>query len=353
MLSKILANSGKSFWMPQRASTVAGDVDGLFSLVLWISVFFTVLIATLVIFFAIKYRARHKGAELEGKTAGHSTALELTWTIIPTVLVLVIFYDGFRTYLNMSVAPTNAYEIQVTGRMWGWQFTYPNGHVDDKLVVPADTPVLLVQTSVDVIHSLYIPAFRVKKDVVPGRYTRQWFRATELGSFDVYCAEYCGTRHSKMVTTVEVKQADDFRAWLEEAGKWEGKISPAEAGKMFYQKRNCNQCHSLDGTPGIGPSWKNVFGYERPLANGQTVIADENYIAESIKYPGNKVVAGFGNVMPTYLGSLKDPDIGAIIAFMKSISDRGGSTETPGATQPATGPATRLATQPAGAGQAR
>jgi len=337
----ILAQSGGGLWMPPKASTHAGDVDFLFHFILWLSVFFFLLVTALVVVFVWKYHHR-EGVKHEA-TADHSTALELTWTLIPTVLVCIIFYFGFRGYLQMGVIPSNAYEIQVEGRMWSWQFTYPNGHVDPELHVPANTPVRLVLSSADVIHSLYIPAFRVKKDAVPGRYNKTWFEATELGTFDLYCAEYCGTNHSTMITKVVVHEPSDFKVWLEKASNWETRMTPVEAGKMLITSRGCTVCHSETGNVLIGPSFKNLFGYERQFTDGSRTVADENYIRESIAEPGKRVVSGFANAMPAF--QLKDQDMRAIIAYLKSLSDKAPAEATPGGAE--SGPSTTQPTMPA------
>lgn len=309
------------FWMPKRASTVSGDVDNLFNFIMWLSIFFFLLILVLMVVFVWRYRHRKGDDPSRSSRAGHSTALELTWTIIPTVLVVIIFYFGFRGYLDMAVAPPNAYEIQVTGRTWTWSFTYPNGAVTNELHVPVNTPIRLVLTSDDVIHSLYVPAFRVKKDAVPGRFNKMWFTATTPGIYDLFCAEYCGRDHSEMKTVAVVHPTvEDFRHWLEEASKWEGRMTPVEAGKMLYERRGCTSCHSLDGSRGQGPTFKDLFGSPRPLASGQTLTADENYLHESILYPTAKMVAGYAPVMPSFAGSLREPDVRAIIAFLKTQS---------------------------------
>ena len=337
MLPWVMAQ-GKTFWMPEQASTVAEKVDFSFYLVLWISVFFAVGITLAMVYFVIKYRARTDGKELEGKTAGHSTALELTWTIIPTVIVLVIFYDGFRAYMDMAVPPANAYEIQVNAKTWSWDFTYPNGHNNpNELHVPLGRPVLLVLSSADVIHSFFVPQFRVKKDVVPGRFNKVWFEATTAGTYDLYCTEYCGRDHSEMRAKVVVHEQADFDKWLESASKITG--TPLEIGKRHYELR-CAQCHRLDSaaTQGGGPGWKNVFGYPRQLAGGGSVVADENYLRDSILYPAKDVVAGFGPNMPSFQGVLKEADLNGLIAFIKAQSDR--APAEPAATQPQ-GPATR------------
>ncbi|KXK31692.1 MAG: Cytochrome c oxidase subunit 2 precursor [Candidatus Hinthialibacteria bacterium OLB16] len=195
---RFLNQADETFWLPAQRSTYAGEVDALFYFILWLSVFFFSLIVGLMVYFVWKYRAR------EGHTSQpspiHNTTLEVVWTIIPVLIVIVIFYMGFTGFMNIANPPQNAYEINVTGMKWKWLFTYPNGYVDEKLHVPVNRPIRLVMTSEDVIHSLYIPAFRMKMDVVPGRYHKIWFNANKEGEYDVYCAEYCGTSHSDMIT---------------------------------------------------------------------------------------------------------------------------------------------------------
>lgn len=356
MLPSMLAMIGllaqaleKTFWLPEPASTYSGEVDWAFYFIYWVCVFFSLLIFFCVVLFTIRYR--HTSDDAPATRAGHSTTLELTWTIIPTILVLVIFYFGFRSYMAQAVIPPNAYEITATGRMWNWSFTYPDGHVDSELHIPAGRPVRLVLTSQDVIHSLYIPAFRAKKDVVPGRYNRMWFQSDSPGVYQLYCAEYCGTSHSKMLSNAIVHDLNDsFEAeslvevedpatgakrwekqkrtikswndWLAESRRPDLNYdSPAEYGKVLYSARGCIQCHSVDGSRLIGPSWKDLFNApNHQMSDGSTVTVDENYIRESIEYPNNKIVAGYDAVMPSYQGSFKDVDYLALFAYMKSIS---------------------------------
>lgn len=338
MLHTVLANTGRSFWMPERASTVAKDIDHLFDFVLWINVFFFILIAVLTVAFVIRYR--HREGRSVSSAAGHSNTLELTWTVIPTILVLVVFYYGFVGYMDLTVEPPNSYEITANGQMWNWQFTYPNGHVDKELHVPKGRNVRVVLTSGDVIHSLFVPAFRVKKDVVPGRYNRMWFTATDVGSYDIYCAEYCGTQHSVMRSTAVVHEPADFNSWLEKVTEAENNLNPVDAGRKIYETRGCKTCHTIDGTRLVGPSLRNAYGATAPLADGTSVLADDAYIRESIQYPQAKVHAGFQPVMTPYLNVLKDKDINNVIAFLKSISTnyKGDPKELMGvsATQPAT-----------------
>ena len=314
------AAGGATFWLPSQASTVAGRTDDLFYFVYWVNVVFFLLIAVMTVAFVMRYRHRKGQPEAPQAGAAHSTALELTWTVVPTLIVIAIFYYGFRGFLDVNTAPDNAMEILVTGKMWNWEFTYPNGHVDTKLHLPKDIPVRFVLQSSDVIHSFFIPNFRIKKDVVPGRYNKEWAQPTVEGTFPIYCAEYCGTNHSRMRSEVTVEPMDVYQAWLAKVSNWENTMTPVQAGQMFYQTRGCMQCHSIDGTRIIGPSFRDMFGREETMRDGSKVLVDEGYIRESILEPTAKVVATFDPVMPSFKGSLQDKDINAIIAYFKSIS---------------------------------
>jgi len=306
-----------SFWMPPQVSTFASSVDWLFMVILGISIVFFVLIVALMLIFVIRYRHR-EGHEPEASPS-HNLPLEVVWTAIPVVIVMVIFYLGFISYLDMATPPANAYEVRVEGQKWKWTFTYPNGYVDENLHVPVDRPIRLVMSSADVIHSLYVPAFRIKRDVVPGRYSKEWFQATTPGEYEIFCAEYCGTGHSDMLSHVIVHPPGEFEQWLEKASNFLDTMTPVEAGRKLYQVRGCQQCHSVDGTAKVGPSFKGIFGEPQALSDGSKVVVDENYIRESILEPQAKVVAGFEPVMPTYQGRLKDAEIDALIQYIKSL----------------------------------
>lgn len=321
----LLAQTTQSFWMPPEASTVADDVDGLFYFISAITLISFFAVAIAMVIFAIKYRHR-PGREHADRLPAHSTALELTWTMVPTAIVIMVFYFAFRVYLHMSVLPPNAYEIQVTSQMWNWSFTYPNGYTGNELHVPVNVPVRLVLSSNDVIHSLYVPQFRVKKDAVPQRFNRMWFQATQLGEFDIYCAEYCGQQHSLMRSKVVVHEKENFDKWLEEASNWEKRMTPLEAGRMLAHSNGCIQCHSEDGSVKTGPTFKDLFGKQEPLTNGTSVLVDENYITESLYDPAAKVVRGYTVQMSSYEGRLNQRDVGAIITYLKSISVTGGTT---------------------------
>lgn len=306
-----------SFWFPVQASRYAPEVDFLFDFILWISTAFFVVIIAVMAVFIIRYR-RRAGVGPK-KTPTHNTALELTWSILPGILLVVMFWMGAKAFIGLREPPDDSYEVGVTGQKWNWSFAYPNGHVDPELHVPVDTPVRLVLSSDDVIHSFFVPAFRIKQDAVPGRYTKLWFNAKETGTFQVFCAEYCGTKHSDMLTHVVVHEPGGFEKWLADASDFLAKLPPAEAGKKIYESHGCKACHTVDGTPGIGPSWKGVYAHQRSFTDGTSEVALENYLRQSIVEPEAKVVAGFGPVMPTFKGKLKDAEITAVIEFMKTL----------------------------------
>lgn len=313
----LLGAPGGSLFFPQRATEEAALVDNVFYFILIVSAVFYVLILVLMVVFLIKYRRREgQGPQ---PSPSHSTSLEMLWTIIPTLLVAVMFIWGFWGYMAMRQAPDDSYEIQVVAKKWAWSFIYPNGHIEADLHVPIDRPIRLVMTSDDVIHSLYVPAFRVKMDIVPGRYNKTWFLPREVGEYQLFCAEYCGTQHSTMLAKVVVHPPGEFEGWLENAANFLKQMTPVEGGKLLYQRRGCAQCHTTDGGAKVGPTFQGVFGTQHPLASGATITVDENYIRESLLEPMAKIRAGYQPVMPTYKGQLKDEEISAIIAFIKSL----------------------------------
>lgn len=314
--------TGGSFWLPRQGTALAGQVDGIFNFLLWLSLFFFTLIVGLLVVFVVRYRQRRHG-EQASSTSSHNTALELTWTLVPVAIVIVIFVVGFRAYLKLSVPPADAYEVLVTGQKWNWQFTYPNGYRDPQLHVPVDKPIRLVMTSQDVIHSFYVPDFRVKQDVVPGRYSKVWFDPELPGEHYILCAEFCGTGHSDMVSKVVVHPAGEFETWLADAGGFLDKLPPAEAGERLTRNLGCNACHSVDGTRMVGPSYKGLFGSPRRLRDGSSVVADENYVRAAMLDPQGQVVEGFEPVMPTFQGRVSEKEIGLIIEYLKTLSDQG------------------------------
>ncbi len=285
-------------WMPQDAASRASDVDFMFDYILWVSVFFTVLVIAAMVWFAIKYRARSDDEPDPVNVSTHSTTLEITWTVIPTCIVLVMFVFGFRGYLNDTIAPPNALKINVIAASWYWTFEYPDGSQTNHLYLPKDRPVEFTLKSQDVIHSIYIPAFRMKKDVVPGRFNRTWATPTETGIFELFCTEYCGQKHSRMGAKVFVFEPDRFEeVFAVMSNPYEDPTTgepkpPAEVGEYLYSARGCIGCHSVDGTAGTGPSWLNLWNApDHAMADGEVVEVNEDYIRESIYYPSRKIVA--------------------------------------------------------------
>jgi len=307
-------------WMPPQASSAAAQTDAVFYFIYWISVFFFILITGLLVYFVIRYRRRTAGERAAGTTTQH-TALELTWTGIPLLLVAVMFYLGFRGFMDIVNPPPGALNINVVGQKWSWSFTYPNGLTHEELHVPVDTPVKLTLASNDVIHSLFIPAFRLKKDAIPGRYTTLWFKATRPGEYAALCSEFCGTGHSQMVTRVVVHESGMYERWLVEASDPFRTRTLAEVGQSLVLRR-CGSCHTATGTAGVGPTFKGLFGHPVKLKDGSTVVADENYVRDSIVYPLKQIVAGYDPVMPTFKGQLKDREITAIIDYLKTLAEQ-------------------------------
>jgi len=307
-----------SFWLPKASSTTAHQVDWAFDVVLWMAVVFFVGIVGAIALFASQYRRRRKGEKTS--TVDHNTTLEIVWTVIPLLLLGVLFLSGLRGYANVLVAPAESLEIKVTGAKWFWTFTYPNGYVvQNELVVPKDRPVKLLLSSQDVVHSFFVPEFRIKQDAVPGQYTTMWFNATEAKEIVVECAEYCGTSHSDMLAKIIVKPEAEFKDWLDSAANESAGKSPVEYGQILFTKKNCFTCHSTTGVRIVGPSVKGMFGRKEDLEGGAAVTVDENYIRESLLEPNAKVVKGYPAAMPTYKGTLKDKEIDALIAYLKSV----------------------------------
>lgn len=303
--------------MPPAGTEYAREVDSLYLFLVGLSAFFFFLVAGLIAWFVIRYRRRQPGERTPHLT--HHTGLEIAWSVIPLALLMMIFFWGFSSYMNATVSPADAMEIQVTAKKWLWQFEYPNGiRTINELHVPLGQPVRLVMNSEDVIHSFYVPTFRVKQDVVPGTYTQLWFEATEPGMHRLLCAEYCGKGHSDMLARIYVDDEKAYGEWLETGGD-QGKNMPlAQFGALVYASRGCETCHSLDGSRREGPSFKGIFGHPAKLSDGKTVMVDENYLRESILQPQARLVAGYEGIMPTFQGLLREREINALIEFIKA-----------------------------------
>ena len=291
--------------------------ESVFLLTTGISVLLLVLITGLMVFFVIRYRSSRNPvpSDIEG-----NALLEVAWIVIPTIIVLVMFYYGWTGYRTLQQAPPGAMLVKVTAKMWSWDFAYENGRKSKELVVPVDRPVRLEMQSEDVIHSFFIPAFAVKQDIVPGMTNGMWFSGEVTGTFDIFCAEYCGTGHSKMLSLLKVVPVGEFESWLKGA---EAGAKPAEnPGKKLLDEKGCTGCHSLDGSDLLGPSLKGVFGRKTTVKTAgkeRVITADEDYIRKSMLEPGADVVKGFDDLMPSQAGLLNDQEIGAIMEYLEKL----------------------------------
>lgn len=308
-----------SFFLPESASTLAPTIDWLFNFVNWVSLIIFVIVVGSMVYLVVKYRRRHPNERTQ--LVKESKLLEASWIVIPTILVLLVFTWGFRAYVKVAVAPPDAYEIHATGFQWAWTFTYPEGFsVNNEMYVPVGRPVRLIMSSTDVLHSFFVPAFRIKQDVLPNRYSSVWFEATRVGEYDIFCTEYCGTSHAYMIGKVHVVDQNTFSDWVDSGGAGDLATLPLEEqGRLLVQRNGCLACHSLDGSSMTGPTFKALFGSQRATSAG-SVVADENYLRESILMPGAKVVNGYPNVMPANYASLPAQQVDAMITYMKTLN---------------------------------
>jgi cytochrome c oxidase subunit 2 len=301
---------------PESASTMAGQVDALFFVLVAVSAFFVVLIASLIVIFSVRYR-RRRDSDV-GTNVHPSVALEIAWIAIPTMLAVVLFVWGARVYFAMSSPPAETLDVYAVGKQWMWKFQHLSGQREiNELHVPVGRAVRLTMTSEDVIHDLYVPAFRMKVDVVPGRYVTEWFQATKPGTYHLFCSQYCGTRHSSMVGQVVVMEPQAYQAWLSGGGMG----SMASSGEKLFQDLACSSCHRADGQ-GRGPMLQGLFGSRVALSTGQVVTADEAYVRESILSPTAKVLAGFQPIMPTFQGLVSEEQLLQLVEYIKSLKSQ-------------------------------
>ena len=317
-----------TFNLPPSASVQADQVvDPLFAFIFWMSVVFFAIVAVGSLYLAVRYRQRSATPKLtSGKD--HNIALELVWTVIPTILVMIVFFWGFRAYLNLYLAPANAILVNVEAKQWQWRFLYPDGYDDLELHVPAGRPVKLLMHSIDVIHSLYIPDFRVKMDVLPNRYTSLWFEAkppaTDGEKLDLFCTEYCGLDHSRMLSKVVVHTEAGYQEWqkkkIEERDASQS-LPLHKRGEQLFTARGCIACHAMDFV-GPAPNLKGRFGKGEKLEGGGEAMVDENYIRESILDPQVRIVAGYKAIaMPTFKGQLDDQQLSALVAYVRWLTE--------------------------------
>jgi cytochrome c oxidase subunit 2 len=339
------ANAGEegTFWMPPQASTYAADVDFAFYFIYWVDVIFFLALMGGMLYLAVRYRRKGDDDRTIDIKGNHT--VELIWSVFPSFLLIAMFALGFNAYMKQSIPPADAMEVRVNAQKWSWSFDYPSLGIEGEkvLVIPQGKPVRLTMTSRDVLHSFFVPDFRIKKDVVPGRYTVIWFQADEVfaarpdqgrgpnddgdmvsglgvGEHQVFCTEYCGTDHSRMYSRVRVLPQEEYDAWVKAKVNIDlTAMTAVERGQYHYKKKGCNGCHSTDGTKMVGPSFQGLYGKTESLSDGSSVTVDDSYISESILVPGEKIVAGYSNQMPTFQGQLDSGQVTDIIEFIKSL----------------------------------
>lgn len=303
----------------EAASRTTVAVDSVFLFIAAVCLFFFLLVEGLLIYFAIRYRRRREGeAGAASEATGH-VALETVWIVIPSLVVVAFFVYGYVVFRDLRAPLAGATDIRVIARQFGYEFRHSDGRKEiGELHVPAGKPVTLVMTSEDVIHGFFIPAFRIKQDILPGQYTTLPVSPDKPGSYDIFCTQYCGVGHSTMRALLVVMPPDEYARWLAAAAAPTG-LPPAERGKALARKAGCLGCHSDDGSAKIGPTFKGLFGRRVELEGGKKAIADEDYLRESLQDPGAKVVKGYPNIMPTFKTTLSEDDLAAIIAYLKTL----------------------------------
>ncbi len=334
------------FFREHGSATYSRDSDLIFLGLFWFSFVTFVVMMGLMLYFTVKNRGWKKGMRVK-RSASHNNTMELAWTIIPTLMTVVMFVVGFRAYARQIISPDQAINLDVSANKWTWEITYPNGSGATEttktneftaipapiFIIPEDTPIKLTMSSADVIHSFWVPDFRMKQDVFPNRFTTYWFQTGKLSETDrdnpdlpypnkehwVFCAEYCGDNHSEMAAILRVVPRKQYAAWIREP--FSGDKSLVEIGQILYTSKGCVQCHTIDGSSNTGPTWQNLFGSETRYNSAAAWKIDENAIREAVYEPAAKIRQGYPNQMATYQGRINDKELRALIAYMKSISD--------------------------------
>lgn len=304
-------------FFPEQASSIAVQIDAIYFVLIGLSLAFAVPVAVLIVFFAVRYR---RGKLVDRSNPLHeSLKVEFAWSFIPFVLGMIMFGWGAYVYYQYAFPPADTLDIYIIGKQWMWQVQHPSGKTEiNDLHIPVNQPVKLIMTSQDVIHSYYIPAFRVKQDVLPGRYTTLWFEATKTGDYHLFCAEYCGTDHSRMGGTVTVMEPIEYQRWL--SGSANNNEPLEVVGARLFEEQGCASCHS-GADNARGPSLAGIFGEEVELQDGRTVVVDEAYLRESIVNPQAKIVAGYSPIMPTFEGIISEEGLVQLVAYIKSLEN--------------------------------
>ncbi len=307
-----------TFFFPKAVNEYAREHDFLHYMITWGGVFIFVAVVGVMLYFIIRYRYHPDTNPIAKKQVIHNLKLEITWTIVPTVIVMAIFLWGAKDYLEGNVAKQGALEYQVIGQKWSWVFFYKEGFkTASELTIPVSKPVRLLMTSKDVIHSFYVPNIRLKRDVVPNRYTVLSFQIDEVGTYQVFCTEYCGDEHSSMWAKINVVDDASYDVFVATAVE-QVNIPPVELGEKLYRSYGCNACHTLDGGELVGPSWQGLLGKKREFTDGSSLVADEDYIYTSMLTPWNQIVSGYNNVMPSF-AYLSDKELSGLIEYIKTI----------------------------------
>jgi cytochrome c oxidase subunit 2 len=312
----------KFLFLPQQASTFAWEVDAIYLFIAFVCFVFGAGVFAALVYFTIKYKRKSED-EIPEQIEGN-TPLEIFWSVVPLGIAMVMFFWGALLFFKISTPPAEALNFYVVGKQWMWKTQHPSGKREiNELHVPLGQPVKLTITSEDVLHSFYIPAFRTKIDAVPGRYTTSWFEPTRPGEYHIFCTEYCGLDHSRMIGRVVVLEPAQYVQWLKTGSVMTASLSssdpPEVAGAKLFQEQRCNTCHQTNGT--LGPMLTGIFGHQIKLQSGETIVADESYVRESIMNPIAKIVAGYQPIMPTYQGQLSEDQIMQLIAYIKSLSE--------------------------------
>jgi cytochrome c oxidase subunit II len=311
-------------FIPESASTISDEVDALYFYISGVTVFFTLLISGVIVYFVIRYRRRNP-YEIPRPIEG-SFKLETLWSVVPLIIAMTFFVWGAKVYFAQYRPAQNAIEVYVVGKQWMWKFQHATGQREiNELHVPVGRKVKLIMATEDVIHDLFFPAFRIKTDVVPGKYTTEWFEATKPGKYHFFCAEYCGMNHSGMGGYIYVMEPTEYENWLSGNAN---QASPAAAGRGFYESLGCVSCHGANGEGGRGPSLIGLYGSKVTLNNGQTLTADEGYLRESVLNPQAKIVTGFGPIMPSFQGQIAEEQLLQVVAYVKSLSTSKPETPT-------------------------
>ncbi len=315
IISKAMAGT----FMPVQGTEIAKEIDNLYAFLLVVSFISCAILIGGMIYFAMKYKRKTNNDKTAYIT--HDTRLEVLWSVVPLIIFLLVFAWGWVIYNDMRTMPKNALEIQVTGKQWAWTAEYKNGVRSTEVVVPVNKDVKIILASEDVIHSFYVPSFRIKQDAVPGRYTAVWFNATKLGEFHVFCTEYCGTSHSAMITKLKVVSQEDFDKWLVTESEV-GALPLAQRGAKYFQTRACSSCHNVDSAAvKIGPSLYQRWGQDSIQDDGSKILFDENHVRQSMMQPQAHIAAGFPkpSPMPSFQGQLSESELAAIIEYVKGL----------------------------------